>query len=97
MEVAGRRQELIVDSGAELMVLFEDAARVRPVVLQTNRDSVAAQSGAVDVAIGDGYSRKMTAARVSRPRQGPGLFPAGAFDSVYISNREGVVLLGKFQ
>jgi len=96
-EVAGRRQELIIDSGAEILVLFEGVARVSPVVLQTNRDSVAAQTGAVDVAIADGCSRTMTAARVSPSRPGPGLLPAGAFDSVYISNREGVVLLGKFQ
>ncbi len=73
-EVNGRRQELILDSGAQLAVLFERPAPVRHVLLLTHTDSVAAEGCSVTVAIGDGYSRRMAAAKVSASRPSTGLF-----------------------
>jgi len=92
-EVSGRGQELIIDSGAHLLVLFERPLPVRQLRLLTNSDSVVAQGCSAMVAIGDGYRRRMATAKVSAPRPSPGLLPAGAFSSVYVSNREGIVVL----
>lgn len=92
-EVNGHTRELIIDSGAQILVLFERSAPARQVLLLTNADSVAAETCGVRVAIGAGYSRKMPAARVSASSPGSGLLPTGGFGSVYISNREGVVVL----
>jgi len=54
---------------------------------------VAAETCNAKGAIGPGYSRKMPAARVNPLNQILGLLPAAAFGSVYISNRDGLVVL----
>jgi len=92
-QVDSRPQELVVDSGAQLLVLYEPPAEPAHARLLTNGDSVAAETCSAKVVIGPGYSRKMTAARVNPLNQTLGLLPASAFGSVYISNRDGLVAL----
>jgi predicted aspartyl protease len=92
-EVDGRREELIVDSGAQLLVLFERSPRASQALLLTNSHAVQAGTGSVKVAIGESYRRSMPAARVNASVAGSGLLPAGIFRSVYVSNREGAVVL----
>jgi predicted aspartyl protease len=91
-EVNGRRQELVVDSGASDLILFGQSPRGSQVTLFTNGGSIAAGVGSVRVTIGDSYSKVMTAARVVASMR-PGLLPAGAFRSVHVSNRDGFVVL----
>lgn len=91
-EVDGRRQELVVDSGAPVLVLFGRSPLIRPASLLTNGGSVEAGTGRARIMIGAGYSRLMPTVEVAGS-PGPGLLPAAAFTSVYISNREGVVVL----
>jgi hypothetical protein len=50
-EVNGRRQDLIVDSGAQVLVLFERPAPVRQLLLLTIGDPVTAEGCRVTVAI----------------------------------------------
>jgi predicted aspartyl protease len=92
-EVNGRTQDLIIDSGAQVLVLFERSAPARQVLLLTNTDSIAAGNCAVRIAIGAEYHRKMPAVRVSASNPGHGLLPTASFGSVYVSNREGLVVL----
>ncbi len=92
-QVDSRPQELVVDSGAQLLVLYERPPEPAHARLLTNGDSVAAETCNAKVAIGPGYSRKMPAARVNPLNQILGLLPAAAFGSVYISNRDGLVVL----
>ena len=82
----------MVDSGAQLLVLCERPPEPAHARLLTNGDSVSAETCNAKVAIGPGYSRKMPAARVNPLNQILGLLPA-AFGSVYISNRDGLVVL----
>jgi hypothetical protein len=64
---------------------------IRPARLVTNVGSVEAGTGSARVAIGGGYNRRLTASEVNASPQ-PGLLPVMAFKSVYISNRDGVVV-----
>jgi predicted aspartyl protease len=95
-EVDGRPQELVVDSGAANLILFErstmgrEAAEIMMVL--TNSGSIESGMRMSRIEIGGVYSRALRAAVVNAPRRA-GLLPAAAFASVYISNREGVVVL----
>jgi hypothetical protein len=90
-EVNGR-QELVVDSGASALILFEPSPLMGRAAAVTNSGSVEAVTGSARVTFGGAYTRLMTTAQVSAsPR--PGLLPAAAFGSVYISNRDGIVVL----
>jgi predicted aspartyl protease len=95
-KVDGRPQELVIDSGASNLILFErstmagEAAEIMMVL--TNSGSMESGTRMSRIEIGGVYSRAMMAAVVNAPRR-PGLLPAAAFASVYISNREGVVVL----
>ncbi len=91
-EVNGRRQELVVDSGASVLVLFGQSAQADQATLLTNGGSLEAGTGRARVMIGAGHSRLLPAARVNASIT-KGLLPAAAFASVYISNRNGVVVL----
>ena len=86
-----RRQDLVVDSGTSILVLFGHMPSIRPAALVTNLGSVEARTGSVEIRIGGSYHRRLTTAEVAGPPQ-PGLLPAAAFQSVYISNRDGVVV-----
>jgi predicted aspartyl protease len=92
-EVDNRRQELLVDSGAQLLVLYEHGVVVAQARLLTNGEPAPAEICSAKVAIGPNYFRKMTAAKVNPSSQTLGLLPAAAFGSVYVSNRDGVVVL----
>ena len=91
-EVSGRRQELVVDSGASVLTLFRRPAPSRTVALVTNGGTLEGEVGMAKVKIGGVYTRLMTAVSVDAP-PGPGLLPAASFGSVYVSNRDGVVIL----
>jgi predicted aspartyl protease len=91
-EVNGRRQDLVVDSGAAVLVLFGRSPRVSPATLVTNTGSVEAEAGSARITIGGTYARLMPTIEVNASPS-PGLLPAAAFASVYISNRDGVVVL----
>ncbi len=92
-EVNGNRQDLVVDSGASALILFAPSRRAgQQATLLAQSGSVEALAGSAKVTIGPGYSRTMLMSQVnSSPR--PGLLPAAAFASVYVSNRNGVVVL----
>ena len=92
VDVNGNRQDLVVDSGASALILFGRSSFVNPVKLVTNSRSLEAESGNSRVKIGSNFSRLMPSAAVdASPR--PGLLPAAALASVYVSNRHGVVVL----
>lgn len=91
-EVDGLRQELVVDSGASTLVLFGGRGSIARTTLVTNNGAVDAATGSAKVRIGGVYSRRMTTAQIAEPGQA-GLLPAAEFASVYISNRDGVVVL----
>ena len=91
-DVNGRRQDLVVDSGASVLILFGRSAVAGGSMVLTNSGSVEAETGSARVTIGGSYNRVLTTAEFSAPPQ-PGLLPAAAFNSVYISNRDGLVVL----
>ena len=91
-EVNGNSQELVVDSGASMLILFRRSALPSTTALVTNGGSLEAKMGSVNVRIGGVYTRLMTTVNVEAPPR-PGLLPAASFRSVYISNRDGVVIL----
>jgi len=90
-EVNGLHQELVVDSGASILVLFGQMSSVRQARLVTNLGPVEAGTGSAQVTIGGSFHRRVKMAEVDASPQ-PGLLPAAAFKSVYISNRDGVVI-----
>ena len=91
-EVDGKHQALVVDSVASALILFGWRGQMTQVTAVTNGGSVEAGTGRARVTIGGAYSRVMDMAGVSAsPR--PGLLPAAAFGSVYVSNRDGIVVL----
>jgi hypothetical protein len=90
-EVNGRPQELVVDSGTSNLVLFGQMFSTGPLTAVTNVGSVQARSGSARVGIAERYHMRLKAAWIDGPAQ-PGLLPAGAFQSVYISNRAGIVV-----
>lgn len=91
-DVNGRRQDLVIDSGASVLILFGQSATGGDSVVLTNGGSVETKTGSARVTIGGSYRRVLTTAEVSAPRK-PGLLPAAVFNSVYVSNRDGLVML----
>lgn len=91
--VNGIALDLVVDSGADILVLFEHNARdAGGSYLLTNRQAVGAEMGAARVSVAESRELRMDAARVASQLTG-GLLPANAFRAVYVSNREGFVEL----
>jgi predicted aspartyl protease len=91
-EVEGRQTEMVVDSGAALVVLFDTGNRSRTgATIRTNAFFAGAEDSTVRIAMGDSPGRRMNAVRVSAMQAGPGLLPASAFSAVYVSNRHGFV------
>jgi predicted aspartyl protease len=92
-EVDGRRQELVLDSGAPALVLFgRPGAANLAAMVATNNGSIEAGTGRARVKIGGAYNRLMATVEVAASNA-KGLLPASAFGSVYVSNRDGVVVL----
>jgi predicted aspartyl protease len=92
--IDGQAQELVVDSGASAVVLYErpTGATAR---LEANGGSAAGQTCRVRMSLAGGSNRMLQAVRVEAAGLGAGLLPASAFGSVYVSNREGFVEFGK--
>ena len=96
-EVDGRTQDLVLDSGASDLVLFErrtaDFIPAHGAQLLTNSGSIPALEGSARVNIGGAYRRSLAAVRVASA--GNGLLPASEFAAVFVSNRQGIVVLGQ--
>jgi len=92
--IDGRTRELVVDSGASAVVLYERPTGFTA-QLDANGGSVAAQTCHVRMSLAGGADRLLQAVRVDARGLGPGLLPASVFGSVYVSNRGGFVEFGK--
>jgi predicted aspartyl protease len=93
-DVDGRHADLVLDSGAPSLVLFESNVRVRhTATLRTNGDSAGAEEGSVRIVLAGDRERQLSIVRVNFNQPAPGLLPASAFAAVYVSNREGFAKL----
>jgi hypothetical protein len=91
-EVDGRRREVVLDSGAPALVLFESAP-LHTVRLETNAGAVGAELGRSLVSLGGLAVRSMRSVRVNAPGSRTDLLPLCEFDAVHVSNREGFVVV----
>ena len=92
----GRPTELILDSGTSTVVLFDCTPQARPkAALLTNGGSGKAEEATTRIALPGDRDRNMHAVCVSLPEQMPGLLPASAFSTVFVSNRDGYVRLSR--
>ena len=92
--VDGIALDLVLDSGADILVLFEHRLHnAGEATLLTNGQSAGAELGSARVALGGSREQRMTAARVSSLQLSGGLLPANAFRAIYVSNRDGFVEL----
>jgi hypothetical protein len=91
--IDGRERELVVDSGSSAVVLYEAPALdgSRATRLQANGGEARAQNCTVHSSLAGTRDRLMDAVRIDVHGLGPGLLPASAFASVFVSNREGFV------
>ncbi|MGA2117406.1 MAG: retropepsin-like aspartic protease [Bryobacteraceae bacterium] len=91
--VDGRARELVLDSGSSDVVLFEKPALDGALTarLDANGGVVPAQNCTVRFSLAGARDRLMDAVRIDVHGLGPGLLPASAFASVFVSNREGFV------
>jgi predicted aspartyl protease len=90
--VEGKERDLVLDSGANVVVLYETPLPGRSMTeVTTNGGTAAAQRCSVDVVIAGGHGRKLSAVRIDAQGLGPGLLPTSAFDAVFVSNRRGFV------
>jgi predicted aspartyl protease len=93
-EVDGRRRTLALDSGSPAVVLFEAAPLLRTsAFVTTNAGRAPAAVGTALVAVGGSPPRRLPALRLETAGRRGGLLPACEFASVYVSNREGFVVL----
>lgn len=83
-----RRSELVLDSGAPAVVLFEQAAIKNTAMMFTNNGSATVENGWARI---DG--RQMKAVRVNATEPQIGLLGLSAFRAVYVSNRDGFAML----
>jgi predicted aspartyl protease len=91
-EVDGKRSELVLDSGAATVVLFETggiSSRAR--MLFTAEGPTKAAEGSAQIAVEGLEARRMKIVRVHFAEPAPGLLPASAFAAVFVSNRQGFV------
>jgi hypothetical protein len=92
--VDGVAQDLVIDSGADILVLFEHKVPgAGGATLLTNGESGDAELGSARVALGNGREQRMDAARVYAAQLSGGLLPANVFRAIYISNSQGFVEL----
>jgi predicted aspartyl protease len=91
--IDGRERELVVDSGSTAVVLYEKPALDGAVTVQliANGGDAYAQRCSVRFSLAGARDRLMEAVRIDIHGLGPGLLPASAFASVFVSNREGFV------
>ncbi len=95
--IDGRLQEMVVDSGAPAVVLYEKPGAGGGVATElfANGGRTRALRGTVRLSLADEPGRAVEAVRVDVNGLGPGLLPAAAFASVFVSNREGFVEFGR--
>jgi hypothetical protein len=93
-QVNGRPQDLFVDSGTPVLILFGETSSTGPVRLVTNLGSLHVRADTARVTIAGSHSRRLPAAKIDGPPQ-PALLPTAVFKSVYISNRAGVAVFGQ--
>jgi predicted aspartyl protease len=90
--VDGVAQDLVVDSGADVLVLFvHKLGNGLETTLSTNGQTGAAELGSARVALAGAEGQRMTAARVKSTQLSGGLLPAKAFRAIYVSNRQGFI------
>jgi len=93
-KVDGRALELVLDSGAPVVVLFQCAgAASQQATLLVNGASVGAGETSARIALPTDRERHMPAMRVGSFVPTPGLLPASSFSEVFVSNRDGFVRL----
>lgn len=91
--IDGVEEELVVDSGADVMVLFrEEVRRTGRVGLATNTGNIEAGWGEARVEIGRGFRQRILAAEVAGVKRA-GLLPASIFRSVYVAKNRGTIVL----
>lgn len=88
--IDGRVRELVVDSGASAIVLYEKSTGAVTARLHAN-GAAPAQNCTVRFSLAGARDRLMDAFRIDVRGLGPGLLPASAFASVFVSNRQGFV------
>ncbi|HYI97476.1 MAG TPA: retropepsin-like aspartic protease [Bryobacteraceae bacterium] len=93
VQVDGRRQILVVDSGTPTLVLFDGGSVGQPVMIRTNNGSLQVRQHLVRVEIAGMPARKVKAIRADTDF-GPGLMPLRMFSSIYVNNRENYVVVG---
>jgi predicted aspartyl protease len=86
-------QDLVIDSGASTLVLFRRPTSAFRAKLLTNQGTAITGVGMAVVEIGNRFKRRMATAELESSHFAAGLLPADAFRSVYVSNREGAVVL----
>jgi predicted aspartyl protease len=87
--IDGRSRKLVVDSGASAVVLFEKpVTRGVAVQLNANGGSVLAQKFTARFSFTGENEHVIDAVRVDASGLGPGMLPASAFASVFVSNRD---------
>jgi len=90
--IDGRTEEFVVDSGSSAVVVYEKLSAAGVMVqIDTNEGSTPAQKFTARLAFPGGRDYVMGAVRVDVHGLGPGLLPASAFGSVFVSNRQGYV------
>jgi len=89
-KVDGAPVDLVVDSGADVLVLFQRQAVTSNATFVTNSQTAGVELGSARVMVAGGREEKMQAARVHSDLHG-GLLPTQEFREVYVSNRQGFV------
>lgn len=96
-KIDGVEEEMVVDSGADVMVLFrEGVRRTGRVGLATNTGNVQAGWGEARVEIGRGFRQRIPAAEVAGVKRA-GLLPASIFGSVYVARNRGTIVLSPWK
>jgi predicted aspartyl protease len=92
--VDGRPSELILDSGAPAVVMFQcGGAATQQATLLTNGASIECGETSARIALPGDRERRMRAVCVSSFEPAPGLLPTSTFSQVFVSNRDGFVWL----
>jgi len=90
--IDGRAADLVVDSGASSLILFEKPASGAALsAFDTDGGTARGQGCKVHLSLGGARERLMEAFRIDAHGLGSGLLPASVFAGVYVSNREGFV------
>jgi predicted aspartyl protease len=87
--IDGCSRELVIDSGASAVILFEKLLAGRVMVqVETNAGSILAQRFTALFSLSGERERLIDAFRIDAGGLGPGVLPASAFQSVFVSNLE---------